>query len=157
MVDFRRIDGLCSKPVESFRDQLRSLVALFGSNRRAAEFLGVSHSQLPAWLAKAVPSDRTLQRIVDGAAAVKALQNKGLDDDQILTELNSTWPELGSRRPAELARSGAASDVVTAVALRYAAAEPAAPPATARELAETLQALAVAAAASAAALARGAA
>ena len=125
---------------------------LFGSNRRAAEFVGVSHSQLPGWLAKAVPSNRSLQRIVDSAAVIQGLRDYGLDDDQILTELNSIWAELEGRRPATLVRIGAASDVIAAAAVRYAGADSAALPATAPELAEALRVLAAAAAASAAAL-----
>ena len=127
-------------------------MTLFGSNRRTAEFLGVSHSQLPVWVAKAVPSAKNLQRIVDATAVVRALRDKALDDDQILTELASTWPELGGRRPAELVRSDAVNDVLAAAAVRYGAAESAALSASGPELAETLRALAVAAAASAAVL-----
>lgn len=142
--------------MESYRDQLDNLARLFGSARRAAEFLAVSHSQLRSWLDVAVPTEKNLRRIVDGAAVVKALRAKGLDDIQILTELSSIWPELDGR-PAELVRAGAAADVLAAVAARYTPAAPVEDPAKVPELVDALLALAAAATASAAALSRGAA
>jgi hypothetical protein len=140
--------------VTSYRDQLQDLVALFGSNRRAADFLGVSHSQLPTWRDGSTPSDKNLQRIADGAAIVRLLRDNGLDDAQILTALNSIWPELDGR-PVELVRSGAGRAVLAAAAGRYSATDPVVQSATAPDLVEALRALAAAAAASAAALSEG--
>jgi hypothetical protein len=106
-----------STMAESFQDQLADLVDLFGSNRRAAQFVGVTHSSFPTWLAGAVPSARTLQRIVDGSAVVKRLREHGLNNHQLVTELHSLWSELNAR-PAELVRAGAATAVLEAIAAR---------------------------------------
>ena len=141
---------------ESFQTQLEDLVRLFGSNRRAAEFLGLTHSRFPAWLAGDLPSARSLQRIVDGASVIEQLRAHGLSAPELMTQLHSLWPEL-SARPVDLVRTDAARAVLDAVTLRYGAAATlqANPEGPAPDLAAALQALAAAAAASAAALIRG--
>jgi hypothetical protein len=137
---------------DSFQDQLVDLVAVFGSNRRAAEFIGLTHSRVPAWIAGEVPSANSLERIVDGASVIKQLRTHGLGNRAIVTELHSMWPELGAR-PVELVQAGEVPAVLDAITARYGVPTPFASPA---DLAAALQALAQAASASAVALAQGA-
>lgn len=130
---------------QSFQAQLAELARLFGSNRRAAEFIGLTHSRFPAWMAGELPSAKSLERIVDGAAVVTHLRDRRLSDAEILTELHSLWPELNAR-PSELVRAGGAATVLEAIATRYPT--PALPVET-DDLAAALRVLAQAAAASA--------
>lgn len=149
MEDLRPQNGLVFGGMpKSFQAQLAELARLFGSNRRAAEFIGLTHSRFPAWMGGELPSERSLERIVDGAAVVKELRDRRLTDAEILTELHSLWSELNAR-PAELVRAGGAATVIEAIATRYAT--PQMPDAT-DELAAALRLLAQAAAASADAL-----
>jgi hypothetical protein len=142
--------------MDSFRDQLRALVELFGSARRAADFLGASPSQLRSWLDTAVPSDRNLRKIVDGVAVIDGLRRQGLDDAQLLTMITSIWPELRAR-PVDLVREGSSAEVLAAVAARYEPAAAPEEPAMIPELVDALLALAAAATSSATMLSRGAA
>ena len=141
---------------ESFRELLTDLVAVFGSNRRVADFLGVSHTQIPSWAAGALPAKRNLERITDGAAVVRLMRAAGLDNEQVVTELHALWPELGAR-PADLVSAGGAVSVREAISSRYPGRPDRTHVETHADLAVALRALALAAASSAEALARGAA
>ncbi len=138
----------------SYREHLAALVRLFGSARRAADFIGVSHSQVTAWIRGSAPREKSVRQIADATAVVSHLRAHGLDDVEIVTTLNTTWPELEGR-PGDLVREGKAADVVAAITVRYAphARQLVAPGEPG--LVDALLALAAAAQASAAALGQG--
>lgn len=139
----------------SVPDRLALLAEVFRSDRKAAAFLGVSHTQFPAWRAGATPAARSLTRITDGVAVIERLRAHGFSSDEILTELHSVWQELKDR-PAAFVGKGESQPVMDAIDARYG--EPSAAPKieTPADLVAALRALAVAAAASADALAQGA-
>ncbi len=139
-----------------FPELLADLIAVFGSNRRVADFLGVSHSQVPSWVAGALPAKRNLERISDGAAVLRSMRARGLDNEQVVTELHAVWAELDGR-PADLVSSGAATSVLKAIAERYPERPDLVDSNARADLAAALRALASAAASSADALAHGAA
>jgi hypothetical protein len=139
---------------QGYPAQLHDLVRLFGSERRAAEFVGVSHSQVAGWMRGGGAREGSVRRIADAGGVVKALRDQGLDDTAVITAVNTNWPELGGR-PGDLVRVGRAAEVLAAIELRYAAPEENDVREAEPSLVEALLALAVAAEASAAALNRG--
>jgi len=69
---------------QGYPAQLQELVRLFGSERRAAEFFGVSHSQVAGWM-RGGGARGSVRRIADAGGVVKALRDQGLDDTAVIT------------------------------------------------------------------------
>jgi hypothetical protein len=136
-------------------DQLDVLVAVLGSERTAAEFIGVSHSQFGAWRRGASPSMRSLSRIADGVAVINRLRAFGHGDVEVRSELYSLWSNL-HERPAVLVAGGDAKAVLAAISARFGDSAVAKPVDSLVDLVATLRALAAAAAESADALTKAA-
>lgn len=137
-------------------DQLDALVDALGSDRKAAAFVGVSHTQFGPWRGGSAPSARSLTRIGDGVAVVARLRAHGLTRGEIRSALQSLWPELDDRRPGTLIAAGETKAVLDAIDARHGG-----PPASTQlespaDLVAALRMLAFAAAASAEALAKAA-
>jgi len=139
----------------SLADQLGVLVEALGSDRQAAAFVGMSHTQLGAWRGGASPSRRSLTRIADGVAVVEALRAHGLRQAEIRAELYSLWPEL-TDRPAALVAAGKTRRILDVIPERFGDRQPALLDASPADLVAALRTLAAAAVASADALSRAA-
>lgn len=135
----------------SIQDQLSRLAFVFGSDRKAAEFIGVSHTQFSAWRSGAAPRDRGRARIADGASVVDRLRAHGLSEHELITELRSSWPDLNAR-PAELVAMGESAAVLQAIDAKYGRPSLLSAIEVAPDLVTALRTLAAAAAASAEAL-----
>lgn len=97
-------------------EALKRLVQIAPSDRALAAVLGTDNHSVASWRKGTRRMRRpyvVLLPCMD--AVVERLAAAGLEDADIVHLLNQAWPELGSKRPAELLKEGMLKPVLEAV------------------------------------------